>query len=158
MLLPSGVTGFYQMTSPKPPHLQKSEVIKDCYACVYLLDGKVEDIWEESDARSFYVAVLKVQGQSIHALFNQQYPLVAFASQVDYFQIRFMNHSLLANALEHYGYRVFSVEELHTLIFVSETKGKLTISVENELNLAEWEQLRKWKPQTVGEVIFNFWD
>lgn len=27
-----------------------------------------------------------------------------------------------------------------------------------ELNPEEWEQIRYWNPQTVGEIIFNTWD
>jgi hypothetical protein len=29
---------------------------------------------------------------------------------------------------------------------------------DNELNSAELKQIAYWKPETIGELIFNFWD
>jgi hypothetical protein len=54
-----------------------------------------------------------------------------------------------ADAFERGGFRLLDVEELSTPLATADT---------SELTEAELEQVRYWRPSTVGELMFNWWD
>lgn len=90
-------------------------------------------------------------------LLNSSYPFVAFASSVQYFDIAFADDSLssVIDALSS-GFKVLTVSTLsERLVIDKKTHALLS---ENNLNKAELDQILYWKPKTVGDVIFNFWD
>lgn len=37
-------------------------------------------------------------------------------------------------------------------------KGSVLIKNDNQLNHAELAQIAYWKPITIGEVLYNYWD
>ena len=65
-------------------------------------------------------------------------------------KIEFINKSLDWKLPLFLKYTILNVEELNIKYCDKE--------VENHLNNAEIKQVLYWKPTTVGEVIFNFWD
>ncbi|MER6473230.1 hypothetical protein [Streptomyces collinus] len=54
-----------------------------------------------------------------------------------------------ADAFEPGGFRLLNVEELSTPLTAADT---------SELAEAELEQVRYWRPSTIGELMFNWWD
>jgi hypothetical protein len=53
---------------------------------------------------------------------------------------------------------VLSAKELNEPLLFREIKGTLSIENDNDLNHFELKQIRYWKPERVGDVVFNFWD
>lgn len=90
-------------------------------------------------------------------MLNSSYPFVAFASSVQYFDIEFVDHSLssVVDALSN-EFRVLSANSLNQRLVLDERTHN--VLNKNYLNKAELNQIFHWKPKTVGDVIFNFWD
>ncbi len=90
-------------------------------------------------------------------MLNSSYPFVAFASSVQYFDIEFVDHSLssVVDALSN-GFRVLSANALYQRLILDERTHK--VLNKNSFNKAELNQIFHWKPKTVGDVIFNFWN
>lgn len=53
-------------------------------------------------------------------------------------------------------YKVLSKEELNEPLGIRNSKGKVSLENKNNLNSSELEQILYWKPNTIGEVMFNF--
>ena len=41
---------------------------------------------------------------------------------------------------------------------IKEIKGRIFLANKNELNEAELSNIKYWKPLTVGDIVFNYWD
>lgn len=50
------------------------------------------------------------------------------------------------------------MDELNDPLYIKESTAQIILENDNELNSAELEQIAYWKPKSVGEVIYNFWD
>ncbi|MCE4093293.1 hypothetical protein [Priestia megaterium] len=83
-----------------------------------------------------------------------QYPL---ASTVEFQHINFIDDPALSKDFMPL-YKVLSKEELNEPLDIRNSKGKVSLENKNNLNSSELEQIFYWKPNTVGEVMFNFWD
>ncbi|NGY89580.1 hypothetical protein F3K44_02630 [Bacillus megaterium] len=90
-------------------------------------------------------------------LLNAYYPFLALASTVEFQHINFIDDPALSKDFMPL-YKVLSKEELSEPSNIRKSKGKLSLENKNKLNSSELEQIFYWKPKTVGEVIFNFWD
>ena len=66
---------------------------------------------------------------------------------MDFNHIRFVDESNLTTLFMQF-YRVLTVAELN----------KPLRQLDNGLNQAEWEQIAYWKPERIGDIIFNYWD
>ena len=55
-------------------------------------------------------------------------------------------------------YKVLGTKELNEPLSLRFGSKKSILQNANELNSAELEQIAYWKPEKVGEVIFNYWD
>ncbi|MBQ4870072.1 hypothetical protein IHQ11_26860 [Priestia megaterium] len=95
--------------------------------------------------------------REIYVLLNAYYPFLAFASTVEFQHINFINDPMLSKDFIPF-YKVLSKEELHEPLDIRNSRGKVSLENENDLNSSELEQIDYWKPNTVGEVMFNFWD
>ncbi|MFC0213118.1 hypothetical protein ACFFK0_11745 [Paenibacillus chartarius] len=71
------------------------------------------------------------------------------------FNITFMDAPQLSKELSRY-YQVVCSDELNVLLRYS--GAELLLDHKHELNKAELEQVKYWKPNTIGEIVFNFWD
>jgi hypothetical protein len=63
--------------------------------------------------------------------------------------LEFTDRFALAQILSAAGYQVLPAAEL---------RQPLTSADLSDLSAHEHEQIRYWKPQTVGELLFNYWD
>jgi len=54
--------------------------------------------------------------------------------------------------------KVLNVKELNEPLALKPGSKKGILQNDNDLNSAELEQVAYWKPERIGEVIFNYWD
>ncbi|WP_435166215.1 hypothetical protein [Paenibacillus glycanilyticus] len=156
MLLLDGISGFPVDDRTKVDSLQFKRL---CYTLANYSNGKFLSFEEPHVSQNFYKAELGWENKSTSTfiLLNSSYPFVAFASSVQYFDIKFAVDSLF-NDVDAFntGFRVLPVVVLNQRLILDERTH--TVLNENSLNKAELNQIFHWKPKTVGEVIFNFWD
>jgi hypothetical protein len=152
MLLREGITGFNSVSS-----FNFEDFKKLCYAISAYNNARLISFESHHTAKNFYEAKLDLCDEKVHLLINQIYPFIALASSVEYFNIQFTDH-VISSDLAAYGgdFRLLSKYELNEEIKLD--ARTLTVKNENSLNPAELKQLNFWKPKTVGEVIYNFWD
>ncbi|SFB14062.1 MULTISPECIES: hypothetical protein [unclassified Bacillus (in: firmicutes)] len=157
MILLNGVTGFFDEKN-KPPNLQDSKLFKQvCYHVVNKLDGKLVGFKLPHTTANFHHATIRISEKVTHLLLNPYYNFLALASSVSFEQIVFIDDSLLNKEFMDY-FRVLSSAELNMSLSVMQRAGKFVLDHLNELNTFELQQIAYWKPETVGEVIFNQWD
>jgi hypothetical protein len=100
---------------------------------------------------NFHSAVLDAPDGETVVLCNSRFPIVAFAEwPVAMGSLRFKDHGALRDAMESIGgYTVTNVAELDRTL----TEDDVTA-----LGSGDLYNLRYWKPETVGEVVFNWFD
>lgn len=151
MVLEDGITGFFQQAVKSCVYMElKKSFQQFCYELANINHGKVFYIEDSLNSKNFYFAKLELYFTKIFVLANARYPYLAFASLLEYEKIEFINKSLDWKLPLFLKYTILNVEELNIKYCDKE--------VENHLNNAEIKQVLYWKPTTVGEVIFNFWD
>lgn len=155
MLLPYGITGFYN--SNPPPCTNRSEFKKTCIALCQETNGRLTSFKHPDINMNFYDAIIDHNNTSIHILLNAHYSYIAFAYSVNYFNIEFIDnpYNHLGDIFNHY--RIISLAELSDSISYKNHKNYQLLN-RNQLNEAELNQIKRWKPYTLGEIIFNFWD
>src|SRR5699024_2639899 len=99
---------------------------------------------------NFYYAYLDVLGNRFYILLNAYYPWLAFASVVEFGNIKFIDRPVPNEQFSSF-YRLLDADELNVPFHQNLIK-------KTELNSAEWEQIIYWKPETIGQIIFNYWD
>jgi hypothetical protein len=148
MILPKGVTGFYNRAGHKPPTTDGRQFKKIGYDLVTRNGGSVQNFHEPTTSTNFYHLEALIYNRLWHIVLNVHYPILAFASNVDYGKITFVDHPEWKNQLS----------QFYNVMDTSELDEPLHIESEKELNRSELEQIAYWKPKTKGEVIFNYWD
>ncbi|TXK70160.1 hypothetical protein [Paenibacillus sp. N3.4] len=154
VLLLNGISGFLVDDLPEVDSLQFKRL---CYSLANYSNGKFLSFEEPHVSQNFYKAELGLHNESIFILLNSSYPFIGFASSVQNYEIEFIDHSL-SNIVCVFNdvFRVLSAIALNQQLALDERT--LTVLNENSLNEAELRQIFHWKPKTVGDVIFNFWD
>lgn len=144
--LPLGITGYRSLKEEELPITDGTEFIQHCYAIIRQLGGKVKSTTEENFYRNFYTVKYDYHGEINFVLLNKHYPFLAFASSID--SLTFLDFPDMAATFNVF-YTVLSKEILNRA---------LTADHLSTLSKAELEQITYWKPETIGEVIFNNWD
>ena len=83
---------------------------------------------------------------------NSIYPVVALVEELEegVCELRYVEHAAAKSLIDSYtSFECISSDEL---------ARELTTDALKELNSVELSQVRYWKPQTIGEVVFNWWD
>ncbi|MFS0782198.1 hypothetical protein [Bacillus sp. 1P06AnD] len=83
-------------------------------------------------------------------MLNGHYPYLTFASAVEFGGIKFIDNPFLYEQFAAF-YQIIGTVELNSPFNQNMVK-------KTDLNNAELEQLAYWKPETVGQIIFNYWD
>ena len=147
MILPRGVTGFWSVNAAPLPLLEEKAFCQMCYSIALENGGTVTELDTDTYPRNFYSAKLSRYDQSVFLLQNIHYPYAAFAqrdtsdgfiwiSQPEWLQ------------LPEGSVRFQSLAELN--------QGWHNSC--GELSSEELGQIRYWRAQTIGEIIFNSWD
>jgi hypothetical protein len=157
MNLPNGVTGFYSSINNKPNEIDENDFKNICFNLVRKNQGRILKIGEGNLASNFLKIKVDIFNQESYVLLNAYYPFLAFASTVEFQDINFIDDPVLSKDFMPF-YKVLSKEELNEPLDIRKSRGKVSLENKNNLNSSELEQLFYWKPKTVGEVMFNFWD
>ncbi|MGE7880058.1 hypothetical protein [Peribacillus muralis] len=157
MILPKGVTGYYYAEHNMPPTIDGNQFKQHCFSIIGRNNGQVFGSLEQQIAVNFFNVEVKVFNKHMHILLNVHYPFLAFASFVDFENIDFIDEPELMKQFSPF-YKVLGREELIEPLIIKEGTGKIILENDNELNSAELNQIAYWKPKSVGEVIYNFWD
>lgn len=118
-----------------------------CHALARENGGVVTEVDTDTTARNFFSAKLSWYDQSVFVLQNVHYPYVAFA------QRNASGGFILAGQPEWLQLSEGSVRFLNPSELTQDWHGLC-----GELSPEELEQICYWKPQTVGEIVFNTWD
>lgn len=152
MKLPNGVTGFYHSEANKPPQVDGKQFKQLCFDFVSRNGGKVIDFNTPQNPANFYHAQVEIDNIQFYILLNEHYPYLAFASVVEFGNIKFIDMHVLFEQFTPF-YQVLDTVELNTPI-----NQILGAKNKHALNSAELEQIAYWKPETIGQVIFHYWD
>jgi hypothetical protein len=154
VLLLDGVSGFL---NNKVPEVYTSPFKELCYSVANVIQGNLVSFEIPHRSQNFYKAELEWNGGNTFILLNSSYPILAFASSVEYFNIHLIDHPH-ANLLKTFS-TVFTIATVNELVEPLEIdERKQTVLNKHNLNKSEIRQILYWKPTTVGDVVFNFWD
>jgi hypothetical protein len=155
MILPKGITGFGENGDQPSLLSDMKPFLTACYDAARRLGGNVvaSEIAYSRQTNNFAVVTVTIPGRTFAALLNAHYPIVGFAEPIPAHQqdIRFMDAPAFAEALVASGnFEVLSKDDLESPVTPDTVDG---------LAEAELTQVRYWKPQRLGEIIFTFsWD
>ncbi|MCI8410057.1 MAG: hypothetical protein HFJ09_12430 [Lachnospiraceae bacterium] len=147
MILKNGITGFYENFDDIKNSISSQGFIQFCNELVYNNQGKILAVDLELTGKNFYYCKMQFQKKICYVLLNASYPYVVFASLVSMEKITYIDKPDYMEYVPD-NYFVLNREELKMDFENSK----------NQLNRIEWKQILYWKPKTVGEIIFNFWD
>ena len=151
LILRSGITGFLPA-----PSVKENKFKQICYS---LFGSKVLDFIGAEAGKNFYECIIKIKDKRIHILLNGQYPFMAFTSTrevyVKYFP--FIDEPELSKLFNQY-YKILHPNQLNEPLRYTQKGAKIIVKNENHLHQDELEELVYWKPETVGDVVFNYWD
>ncbi|MBP1993030.1 hypothetical protein [Paenibacillus eucommiae] len=146
MILPNGITGFYDSKNNKPPYVDGKQFKQICFAIATDNGGEVLEFREPQYPMNFYNVKVEIFNNHFHILLNEHYHYLAFAAIVEFGYINFIDESRLLKSFSSF-YKVLSTKELNEPLLPR-----------HELNTAELAQVAYWKPEKIGEVIYNYWD
>lgn len=156
MKLRPGITGFCTIDDPPLPIVDLKSFRTHCYEAARALGARVLriDSFEKIDS-NFVMAVVELADGPVAVFLNRHFPVIGFAvppgaGDVSPLPLRFVDCKLLAQEFRATGgYEVLSREELERSLDPNHLQQLLP---------AEIEQAKYWRPQRVGDVVFNFWD
>ncbi|TAA69739.1 hypothetical protein [Planococcus salinarum] len=152
MKLLYGISGFYNSDEPKPPEVDVRKYEEMCYELAEKLGGEVLEFTDSLYPANFNKAYFRFPGKNVCLVMNKHYPVLAFAKTVEAMKIEFIDFP--EGSAEIPGeYTVLTRDVLE-----ADVPDNLTELLGHGLNKGEMEQIRYWKPETVGQVIFNFWN
>lgn len=105
-------------------------------------------------SQNFHSIHLKKFDSSIWVLFNAHVPLVGFCSPAP-LEMGTLEHAFVAG--EALNER-FDRDTDFAVVPIEELRRPVTDNDYLALSSADREQAKYWRPNTVGEIIFNFWD
>jgi hypothetical protein len=149
MELPHGVTGFWHVRDSPLPRCDLRAFRGHCHKAARLLNGRVVET-HDAVYRSYARATLDLRDGAVTVLLNSFVPIVAFAKPRHDVVVELIDHSDLANI-----FREFGIYEVPDML---ELTARPTPEICTHLSPAEMHQVKYWKPQTVAEIIFNWWD
>ena len=153
-VFPCGITGFWLSTDAPPPATNEREFLAVCHAAAQQLHGKVlsQDLVADHRACNFSVVTIQLPLEDIAVLLNSHIPLIAMSQPLSRqdLTIRFVDSPVLADAIRKCG--------SFTILTASELAQRISDDMLADLSNAEMQQIKYWKPATVGAMLFNFWD
>jgi len=153
MQLPRGITGFRHMDDPPLPVSDHAAFRGHCYVAAQTLGGRVRSVEgpSQTSAANYTRAVIELPGRSIAILLNAHVPIIAFAvASRESGPLQFTDMPALAVLVQRFAaYEVWPASQL---------AAPLTPDSCKQLAEAELNQIKYWRPRSIGEVVFNVWD
>lgn len=157
MRLPNGITGFFDSADNQLSPMDERQFKQLCYSIVNYNGGTLNEWRDPAYPTSFYHAHISFNNEELHILLNKYYPLLAFASSIEYESIEFIDLPHLVETFSSF-YKVLHTSELNQPIIIKNHFKHDFLQNDHDLTFAELEQIKYWKPNIVGEIIFNYWD
>lgn len=152
-VLPRGITGFkHRKDPPLPVSIEKCQFRTDCYQVARQCNAAVSSIDEPSGVENFRTTEFAIGDEKFLSLLNIHFPYLAMA-QVRHdgdLTFNFIDVPALAS-----GFRAIDRYQVLTADHLAQP---ITESMVGNLSKAELLEMKYWNPQTMGEVIFNYWD
>lgn len=123
-----------------------------CHAVARSIQGTVGEVTPAGVASSFHTALVITSSSRSTVLCHDVLPVVAFVAsppQAGAPLPAFTPPPAWAAAFEMGGFRLLRVDELSMPLASANT---------SELAEEELEQVGYWRPSTIGELMFNWWD
>ena len=149
MKLPPGATGF---DAPSPNEADLGAFTALCYHAARATNGAVTHVVRAGVTPNFHTVGIAHGEHHTAVLRHTVLPFVAFARprSAGDTAMTFVDHSDLATAIA-------EVSDLQLL-----TTGQLLTPLSradlSALDRHERDQITYWKPNTTGELLFNYWD
>lgn len=152
MQLPAGVSGFYSSDEQKPPEIDVAKYKELCHRLARDKGAKLQEFSDSLYPANFYKALFHFGDEDICLVMNKHYPLLAFAKTADAVKVEFIDYPDGTEAISG-EFTVLSKDELETPVPKNPEELK-----SSGLNKGEIKQIKYWKPDRLGEIVFNFWD
>lgn len=154
MILRPGITSFFESRKRGSlPEFSIGDFRRLVHAVAASQDWTVASITDASFTPNFHLAELKSANRSIFILGHSNYPIVAFAEHVsDTAQrLQFVDEPEIASETSRLfpDVTIANAADLHRSV----TKDDLA-----QLAPADRKQVEYWKPRTIGQLAFNWWD
>ncbi|ONH26252.1 hypothetical protein [Pseudofrankia asymbiotica] len=150
MKLPPAATGFGLQPLNAPTDLR--DFLTVCHRAAQRTGGAMTSTHPAGVTPNFHTVAIDYPGHSVAVLRHATLPLVAFTRPqlTSDTALAFVDEPPLAAAIhETSELEVLAVDQLHLPL----ARADLTA-----LTSAELSQIAYWKPETVGDLLFNFWD
>lgn len=159
MILKRGVTGFTaeDLSLERDWSAHTAEFKKYCYAYVQQLNGRIMAFYEPDHDIGYAHAHVKIDGEEFYIFYNHMYNYIAFTSNCDIGGLKFLDPQIVGVLFEHH-YTVLTASQLaEPLVYQTNGKGIILMNA-NELNDVELRLMKYFRSQTVGDLVFNYWD
>ena len=157
MILRYGITGFYNAGGEKPPTTDEKPFIQNCFGLINGKYGKIAGCKGQQDTANFFAVEVKTPVKHLHLLLNAHYPFLAFANKAEYGKITFVDDPALGKLFSPF-YHVLDTKKLNERIILKPGSKRNILQNANDLNEEELKQIAFWQPETIGEIIYNYWD
>jgi hypothetical protein len=151
--IPRHATGFWHATDAvRPTRIDVKQFRDACHQAARDTGRQVKSVDESVEYENFHRAVLTSThpDRSITVLCNHFVPLLAITEPAPrYMCLLFAEAPDLADAFAHTPFRLLTPAELNAPL----TDAHLTA-----LPRVERDQIRHWRPETVGQTLYNYWD
>ncbi|MFF0095113.1 hypothetical protein ACFYSF_34980 [Streptomyces canus] len=147
-----GATGFWGHGDDPLPQVDVGAFKTACHAVARSIRATVGEVTPAGVTPNFHTVLITAPGIRSAVLCHEVLPVVACAAgppQVGAPLMYATAPPAWGDAFELGGFRLLDIEELSTPLAAADT---------SELAEADLEQVRYWRPSTVGELMFNWWD
>jgi len=147
------VTGFRDRRSEPLSETDPRAFAAICHEAARTTGGRLVTITRPGATPNFHSALISYGQEQVMLLGHQHAPfLAAAAAAPEGAPLTFINDPRIQAALAP------SPPAPFRLLTLRELQAPLDLIDCTALDHAELEQIRHWKPGTVGELIFNYWD
>ena len=159
MILKRGVTYFTagDLSLERDFEASKVQFKKASFAAVQVVGGHVHEWFEPDVANQYPHLHVQLNGEQLYIFHNQMYDYIAFSTTKDLTDLRFIDMPSLAAAF-HQPYEVLTVAQLQEPLRKQRKGDGHILLNDNELNDVELYYMDYFPTQTVGDLVFNYWD
>ena len=151
MILRNGITSFFlHRDIPEFHFAEFAEIISTVIDPMGFTFGETT---ERGITPNFHTIRVKLLRDEIMVIGHSNFPIIAFADPFELWRmtIPFRDADRIATR----------IVELYPQVLIA-TQEELSTRIERAhlemLNRIELDQVKYWKPQTIGELVFNWWD